>query len=155
MSAWLLLPHKNANAGLSISHSQYIMPPHFITIKGLTCPGCVKWWVGRVDDMWLNCPSPSAWITSLVLLQVVLLIIQGGRGTDWDNTPGPETNLKPLGRPAVDLHNSICSIRSTGKHSLSHLLILYVLLVTRTVFNFSLVWPRWKFYTLGKMLKLL
>lgn len=60
MSPWLLLSHKNANSGLSISHSQYIMLPHFITIKGLTCPGCVKWSVGRADNMWMNCPSPLA-----------------------------------------------------------------------------------------------
>lgn len=39
----------------------------------------------------------------------------GGHGADCGNTQGPETNLKPLGRPAVDLHNGICSIHSTGK----------------------------------------
>lgn len=47
MSAGLLLSHKNANTGLSISHSQYIMAPHFITIKGLTFLGYVKWSVEK------------------------------------------------------------------------------------------------------------
>lgn len=128
MSPWLLLPHKNASAGLSFSHWQYIMPPHFITIKGLTCRGPVKVIGGEAGRhvAELSFPLSVDHISSASASRVTNHPAScGGRGAGCGDTRGTETNLKPLGRPAVDLHNSICSIHSTGRDatSLSHFLL--------------------------------
>lgn len=129
-----LLPHKNASAILSGSHSPYIMaPPPLHYNKRINLPRICKV-IGPRGGVLLNCPFPLAYITSLFLHQSRATNHQrSSRGSKrrrrWAAAAAhgnQEQIWSHYGGPAVDLHNSMRSIRPTGRDaaSLAHFLLL-------------------------------